>query len=331
MPKALLLGGGGFVGSNVACAMLKHGFHVTIVDDFSNSYPDSTSKLVEQYPKYLEVIRQDLLNLDFDLKLLSQSDILVHLAGKKSIQESIRSPRLYLERNVMLTQIACKLVTLNPAMCWIFSSSCTVYEATSAKISETSRLGPSTPYGWSKLIGENLFEATSHAYSARGISLRYFNPVGADQVNQLGERSRSVDNMVSERIMQAVQSGMPLKVFRAALPTRDGTCIRDYVDVRDVAEAHVLAAERLLASQSLPNVVNLGSDEGTTTLELIERFKTATNVEIPFILLEARPGDASFAVARSDTAFATLDWTRRFSLSESVEATVSLYASNGPS
>ncbi|GGQ75481.1 UDP-glucose 4-epimerase GalE [Couchioplanes azureus] len=306
----LLTGGAGFIGSHTCLELLEHDYQVVVVDDFSNSVPAAVERVEKLAGRQVPLYRVDLRDRRELAEVFAahRVDAVIHFAAKKAVGESVRRPLHYYDVNV------CGTVTLLDVMCrygvreLVFSSSCSVYgRPCRIPIMETDAGTPVSPYGRSKWMCELVLADACARYSDLSvIALRYFNPVGAHDSGLLGEDPLGVPNNLLPYLAQvAVGRRHHLNVFGHDYPTRDGTCIRDYVHVADVAEGHRLAAEHLGDRTGL-RVYNLGTGTGTSVLELIAAFAAACGRDLPYRFAGRRPGDVAELV--TDAGRAARDW-----------------------
>jgi UDP-glucose 4-epimerase len=317
MSKTILAtGGAGYVGSHVAAALLAAGDRVVVLDDFSNADEDIGTRLARLGHGHAEVVRGDIR----DARLLdhvfarTRIDAVVHLAGLKAVGESVREPLRYVDVNVGGAVSLLRAMLRAGVHRLVFSSSATVYGAPEANpIPETAPLAPLNPYGSTKLSIERILGDLVEAEPRFGaISLRYFNPVGAHASGLIGESPRGVPNNLFPYIAQTA-AGLRdrVQVFGADYPTPDGTGIRDYVHVDDLARGHLAALDFLLAGRDgegrhMP--LNLGRGRGTSVLEALDAFGRAVGRPIPYEIAARRPGDSVECVADPSRAEALLGW-----------------------
>ncbi len=316
MSKVLVTGGLGYIGSHTAVELLERGHDVVVADNLANTRAevlDGVEAIAGRRPEWADVdladrgACRDLLAAHRDL------DAIVHFAAFKAVGESVQKPLAYYHNNLGSLVNLLDFVAERPSCSFIFSSSCTVYgQATELPIREDAPVVPAeSPYGNTKQIGEEILRDAARAHGVRAIALRYFNPVGAHPSARIGELPLGVpQNLVPFLTQSAAGLRGPLKVFGNDYPTRDGTCIRDYIHVVDVARAHVLAMDRLAAGAAAEpvEVFNLGTGTGSTVLEVIRAFETATGVELAWQFADRRPGDVVAAYADTKKAEQVLGW-----------------------
>lgn len=329
MNKVLVTGGLGYIGSHTVVALQEAGFKVVIIDDLSNSTKEVINgifKITKVLPS-LEIM--DLRNkVDVEDFFNRNSDIngVIHFAASKAVGESVENPLLYYDNNlsslIHLLQ-ACDKYEIRDV---IFSSSCTVYgEPDTLPITEDAPIKePNSPYGNTKQICEEILQDTCFANKdLRVISLRYFNPIGAHPSAEIGELPIGVpQNLVPFITQTAAGIRKQLSVFGDDYPTPDGSCIRDYIHVVDLAEAHVIALQRLMSKKNTSNfeIFNLGTGKGTSVLEVIKTFEKATNQKLNYKISERRPGDVASVYADTTKANEILGWKTKRTIEESLSS-----------
>lgn len=328
MPKVLVTGGLGFIGSHTSVELLERGFDVVLVDNLCNSEQWILERIVELAGDKggIDYLALDMAN-PMDVKSLFEAhpniDGVIHFAAHKSVGESVNNPLKYYQNN--LGSLVCLLqeMTERGLDNIIFSSSCTVYgEAEELPITETAPVQlPMSPYGNTKQIGEEIIFDTTEAHTLNAIALRYFNPVGAHDTHRIGELPIGVPLYLVPYITQTA-AGLrdELLVFGDDYPTRDGTCIRDYIHVMDIAEAHVIALERLFKkkNETAFEIFNLGTGTGSTVLEVIQSFEKVSGEKLNFRIVEKRPGDVVAAYADTEKADKVLGWKAHRSLDQAM-------------
>ena len=315
----LLLGGGGYVGTHLTLEAALRGYRVTVLDNFQNSDQRLTARLQSRFPGQINVLQSDGASREW-LERFDPVDIdaVVHLIGRKSVPESFRDPSGYILNNVEPTILLFQLLQSAPHIKWVYSSSCTVYAPSEEPLSENSPIGPISPYGESKYLSERVLLNFTDDLKNRGVVLRYFNPIGARPEEKIGEFSTSSPRMVVETIFHAAKHGLSFRINGACFKTRDGTPERDYIDVSDLAKAHLCVVEDLLMERVLPNVINLGVGSGITVLELCKIVEAATGLKIDIEYGPARVGDAPKAIASTALASSALSWSPTRSIDESI-------------
>ena len=323
----LVTGGAGYIGSHTLVCLLNLGYEVVVYDNLVNSSVKALRHVEEITGKYLEFVEGDVTDsraLD-DLFEKYSIDAVIHFAALKAVGESSQLPLQYYETNVYGSLCLLKAMEKAGVNHFVYSSSATVYgEMNPSPYVETMELGsPSSPYGASKVMVERVLADTARVNPKfRAISLRYFNPVGAHPSGLIGEDPSGVPNNLLPFITQvAVGLRDSLSVFGGDYPTADGTCIRDYLHVMDLAEGHVVAID-WLAEQSNFNGVeafNLGAGTGVSVLEIIASFEAATYQKINFEIVERRAGDLPAFWANADKADKVLNWQAKRTLVDMME------------
>lgn len=326
----LVTGGAGFVGSHTILQLLKSGHSVVVVDDCCNSVihdsdvlPESLVRVQQLTGKKVHAFHQtDLKDLE-KLRLVFAKhsiDAVIHLAALKAVGESCRLPLMYYENNVMGTINLLKCMKEKAVRKFIFSSSATVYGVPQyLPIDEAHPTGQriTNPYGRSKhFIEEILRDEVNASDDLSVISLRYFNPVGAHESGEIGEDPKGIPNNLMPFISQVAVGRRPfLSVFGADYETPDGTGVRDYIHITDLAVGHVAALDRILAHQKLGfEVINLGSGSGYSVLQMIKSFEEASGCKIPYKLTDRRVGDVDAIYADCQKASRVLNWTAKLDL-----------------
>jgi len=306
----LVIGGAGYIGSHTARALSRLGHTALIYDNFSTGH--------DSLARGFELVKGDMLDPTTLLPVLRRADAVMHFAAHAYVGESVTNPRKYFRNNV-----EGGLSLLNAAVDAgvkkiIFSSTCAVYgEPSRVPISETTPRQPVNPYGVSKLFFEHALEAYDRAYGLRFASLRYFNAAGADESGEIGELHLPETHLIPLALQAAAGTGPELQVFGSDYPTPDGTCIRDYIHVNDLAEAHVKALEHLQAGKR-SFAANLGTGRGHSVREVVTTVEEVTGNPVPLRLCPRRVGDPPALVADPSFAESLLQWKAKRSLRESV-------------
>ncbi len=313
METVLLTGGMGYIGSHTAVELLREGYEVIIADDLSNSSVDvldSIEKITDVRPTFYRV---DAADREAMTPVFRDNNIstVIHFAGFKAVGESVQKPLMYYRNNLDSTLTVLELMEKYNVQRFIFSSSATVYgEHNAPPLTEDLPTGGITnPYGWTKyMIEEILKDAAEADPELSVVLLRYFNPIGADESGLIGEKPNGIPNNLMPYIAQ-VAAGIRdhLNVFGNDYPTPDGTGIRDYIHVTDLARGHV-AALRYSRTHAGAEAINLGTGRGVSVLELIRAFEEANGIEIPYEIAPRRAGDIAEMYACPDKAERLLDW-----------------------
>jgi UDP-glucose 4-epimerase len=311
----LVTGGAGYIGSHTCVRLLEAGYDIVALDNLSNSKMEAVRRIRELTEKDFEFIKGDILDsvlLDFIFKRY-EIDSVIHFAGLKAVAESVEVPLRYYYNNVAGSISLFECMRRNGVKNIVFSSSATVYGMTGKMpLCEDDPLGALNPYGRTKLIIEDMLRdiyVSDNTWNA--ILLRYFNPVGAHPSGKIGEDPNGIPNNLMPFIAQvAVGKLKELNVFGNDYPTPDGTCIRDYIHVMDLADGHLKALEKLSENPGVA-AYNLGTGKGTSVLEMVAAFEEATGVKIPYRITGRRPGDAPVSYADPSKAAEELGWTAK--------------------
>ena len=317
----LVTGGAGYIGSHTCLELLQAGYEVVVVDNLSNSKEEALTRVQNLTGKSLSFHQVDLLD-EVALNAVFQRDAIdavIHFAGLKAVGESVEQPLRYYHNNVAGTINLCRAMQRFDVKKMVFSSSCTVYgEPHTVPITEDFPLSaPTSPYGRTKLMLEDIFRDLYRADPAWNIVLlRYFNPAGAHPSGQIGEDPNGVPNNLLPYITQvAIGKLAQLAVFGDDYPTPDGTGVRDYLHVVDLAVGHLKALERLKTNPGLLTY-NLGTGQGYSVLEIIAAFEKASGKKIPYRIVARRPGDTAAVYADPSKAERELGWRAERGLAE---------------
>ncbi len=316
----LVTGGAGYIGSHTCLELLNTGFDVVVLDNFSNSKMESLKRVEKLTGRTLVFKQGDVRDRNCLRELFLQHEItsVIHFAGHKSVGESVRRPLIYYDNNVSGSIVLAEVMSEFGIKRIVFSSSATVYNAPgNSQIREDFPLGPINPYGRSKLMVEEIFQDLSASDSEWKIAvLRYFNPVGAHESGLIGEDPNGIPNNLMPYISQvAVGRLSELSVFGSDYPTPDGTGIRDYIHVVDLARGHLAALQALERCSGLITV-NLGTGKGCSVLELIRAFEQASGKVVPYRIVERRPGDSATCYADPSLAESLLGWRAELDISD---------------
>ena len=333
MSRVLVTGGGGFIGSHTCVSLLERNFEIVVIDSFINSHQKSLNRIYEIFKSNnkdvlpLKVIKCDIRQKEGLDSLFKQSKkeenpitAVFHFAGLKSVSESILNPLDYWDVNVGGTINLLKIMDKYNCRNIIFSSSASIYCLTkNGLIDESSRKNPNNPYGKTKLTVENIL---NNLYSKspgkwRIACLRYFNPIGAHPSGLIGEEPKGIPSNIFPFITKVASKKLKeLTIFGADWQTHDGTGIRDYIHIMDLAEGHIAALEYLLKNKAQIISFNLGTGKGTSVLELVKTFEKVNNISIPYKISNRREGDLPYVVANNSYAIKYLDWIPKRSLKE---------------
>jgi UDP-glucose 4-epimerase len=329
MDKILVTGGLGFIGSHTVVELQNEGYDVVIIDDLSNSSMNVLDGIIAITGKRPTFEKLDLKNKTGVQEFFKKhQDIkgVIHFAASKAVGESVQKPLMYYENNInTLVYVLQELVNLNDAN-FIFSSSCTVYgQADEMPITENAPVKPAeSPYGNTKQIGEEIIRDTCEIRSnLKAIALRYFNPIGAHPSAKIGELPIGVPQNLVPFITQTA-AGLRdfLSVFGDNYPTPDGTCIRDYIHVVDLAKAHVVALQRLLSDTNTSNLetFNVGTGVGSSVLEVIQSFERVSGLSLNYKMAPKREGDVITAYADTTKANMELGWKAESTLDDAMRS-----------
>lgn len=325
MAQLLITGGAGFIGSHTCLVLLEAGHRLVVLDDFSNSSPEALRRVSElagsEAGRDLQVVRGDIRNRkDLDRAFASGPIAgVVHFAGLKAVAESVADPLRYWDVNLGGSRSLLEAMQAHDCRTIVFSSTSTVYgEPERFPLLESAPTTPLHPYAQTKLAVEQLLNALRTSDQRWCVScLRYFNPVGAHPSGRIGEDPNGIPNNLFPFITQvAAGQQRELRIFGTDYANPDGTGIRDYLHVMDLAEAHALAIGRLLEQQTSLPTLNLGTGRGLSVLEVVEGFEAATGIAIPKVFLPRRPGDVPKLEASPELAAQVLGWRARRSLAE---------------
>nr|WP_315150883.1 UDP-glucose 4-epimerase GalE [uncultured Flavobacterium sp.] len=326
--KVLVTGGLGFIGSHTVVELQNEGFEVVIIDNLSNSSEDVLKGIVaitDKEPLFEKLdLREKLSVQDFFQRHQDISGV-IHFAASKAVGESVTNPLLYYENNISSLIYLLQELEKKEEAHFIFSSSCTVYgQADVMPIDENAPIKPAmSPYGNTKQIGEEIITDVSKISNINAILLRYFNPIGSHPSAEIGELPLGVpQNLVPFITQTGIGLRKELMVYGNDYPTVDGTCIRDYIHVVDLAKAHVVALQRLLAKKNTEKieVFNLGTGVGSSVLEVISSFEKVSGKPFPYKIVNRREGDVTMAFASTDKANNVLGWKTESSLDQALES-----------
>ncbi|MEX0313240.1 MAG: UDP-glucose 4-epimerase GalE [Allomuricauda sp.] len=327
--KILVTGGLGFIGSHTVVELQNEGFEVVIIDNLSNSSEnvlDGIVSITGKQPIFEKFDLREKSKVQDFFARHSDLEGVIHFAASKAVGESVAEPLLYYENNLSVLVYMLQELTKKDKGNFIFSSSCTVYgQADKLPITEDAPVKPAeSPYGNTKQVGEEIIRDTCNVNSnLSAIALRYFNPIGAHPTVEIGELPIGVpQNLVPFITQTGVGLREQLSVFGDDYPTEDGTCIRDYIHVVDVAKAHVVALQRLLNQKNESNyeVFNLGTGKGSSVLEVIQSFERVSGDKLNYKVVDRRPGDVIQAYADTQKANHVLGWKAHSTLDDSMKS-----------
>ncbi len=334
MKTFLVTGGCGFIGSHTCLSLLEKEFNVIVLDSNVNSKEISLQKIIEignlennNFDKHLNFVKGDIRdislidNIFFDaFKNKKPIEGVIHFAGLKAVEESVKDPLLYWDNNLCGSIALLKVMQKYDCQNIVFSSSATLYGNSSKKlISESSDLKPCNTYGKTKLTIENILQELfiSSGKKWKIANLRYFNPIGAHPTGLIGENPSGIPNNLFPYICKVASKKLKeLKIYGRDWDTSDGTCIRDFIHVMDLAEAHIAALNYLLSHEPSVLNLNIGTGKGTSVLELVKTFISVNQCEIPFVFSSRRQGDVPVVVADNKLAIKTLKWAPTRSLKD---------------
>lgn len=317
----LLTGGLGYIGSHTAVKLLDKNLEIVIVDNLSNSNLNVVDKIKKITNKDFLFYKLDLLDFRELNRVLNEHNIeyVIHFAGLKSVNESVEKPLLYYENNIIGSINLLKAMKKNNVNNIIFSSSATVYDSENnvSPLSEDTALRPINPYGWTKLFIERIInDVTESDKDFKAIHLRYFNPVGAHQSGIIGENPKGIPNNLMPYIMKVASKKLDrLKIFGDDYNTKDGTGVRDYIHVEDLAYAHYKALKKIRDIDGI-EIYNIGRGKGISVLEIVETFEKVNNTKVPYVITSRREGDVATCYADCEKAKSELGFTTEKTLED---------------
>ena len=319
----LITGGAGYIGSHTCVEMQKAGYDVIVVDNLCNSKREVLHRVEKLTGKPIPFYQADIRDEEALRKIFRENEIqaVIHFAGLKAVGESVEIPLEYYDNNVAGTLTLCRVMREAGVKKIVFSSSATVYGvAEKMPLTEDMPLGAINPYGRTKLFIEEILRDISHADAEWCVSLlRYFNPIGAHESGTIGEDPKGIPNNLMPYIAQVAVGRLPmLQVFGDDYPTVDGTGVRDYIHVVDLARGHVKAVDWALQNTGC-DAVNLGTGRGCSVLELVAAFEKASGVKIPYKIVGRRPGDPATVYADVQKAKNVLGWEAQYSIEKMCE------------
>ena len=311
--NVLLAGGAGYIGSHTCVELIEAGHSVVIADNFANSCPEAVRRVEEITGTSIPLYEADVCDREAVEKIFSENkiDAVIHFAGLKAVGESVEKPLLYYRNNIDSTLTLLETMKKFNVNNFIFSSSATVYGTPkTVPLVETMPTGsPTNPYGWTKLMMEQILTDTAAANPAMSIViLRYFNPIGAHESGRIGEDPNGIPNNLMPYITQVAAGRLQqLGVFGDDYPTHDGTGVRDYIHVVDLAKGHVKAIDYSGEHKGV-EIVNLGTGTGYSVLDIVKAFEKVNHLKIPYVIKPRRPGDIAECYANAEKAARVLGW-----------------------
>lgn len=327
MAKILVTGGCGYIGSHTIVDLVENGYEVISVDNNSRSYPAVLKGVEKITGKPIKNYKVDLCNFDDTFAIFQENEDIVgiiHFAAYKAVGESVEKPLMYFENNLYSLINLLKCVQEFSIPYFVFSSSCTVYGNPdfSMVTEETPPKPAASPYGYTKQMGEQIVSEFQKSNSCKAILLRYFNPVGAHPSTHIGELPLGKPQNLVPVITQTAIGKLPvMNVFGDDYPTRDGSCVRDYIHVCDISHAHTLAIQYMEEGKSMGGceVFNLGTGNGVTVFEAINAFEKVSGRKLNYQVGPRRPGDIEAIYANNDKAKSRLGWDPRYTLDEMMD------------
>lgn len=308
----LITGGTGYIGSHTCVELLDAGYDVVVVDNLSNSKIEVKRRIEEITGRSFKFYELDILDREGLEEVFSKNSIeaVIHFAGLKAVGESVEEPLRYYHNNITGTLVLCDVMQRHGVKSMVFSSSATVYGMNNkSPLTEDLPLSATNPYGWTKLMIEQILSDIFVSDDEWSISLlRYFNPIGAHESGRIGEDPNGIPNNLMPYITQvAVGKRERLNIFGDDYDTHDGTGVRDYIHVVDLAKGHIKALEKVLGSTGV-DIYNLGTGVGYSVLDVVEAFEKATGEKIPYVITDRRPGDIATCYADPTKAYRELGW-----------------------
>lgn len=316
----LITGGAGYIGSHICIELLNSGYEIIVVDNFSNSKPEVLRRIQEITNKIFKFYKISILNKRALSRVFSENsiDAVIHFAGFKAVGESVEMPLKYYHNNITGTLVLCEVMQKFGVKRIVFSSSATVYGVSKhVPITESSPLSATNPYGRTKLVLEEILNdlyISDKQWSI--VLLRYFNPVGAHNSGRIGEDPNGIPNNLMPYITQvAAGKRAKLSIFGNDYETHDGTGVRDYIHVVDLAKGHLKALQKIMVTTGI-EAYNLGTGIGYSVLEVVRSFEKVTGLQIPYVIADRRPGDVAKCYADPTKAKKELGWVAEKSIEE---------------
>lgn len=321
--RILVTGGAGFIGSHTVTLLLEEGYDVTVVDNFSNSNKNVLQKIKDITKKEFDFYEGSVCDQSFLNEVFKKDkiDAVIHFAAYKAVGESVEKPLMYYDNNLTGVIKLLEVMEENNVNKFIFSSSATVYGTPQTlPIKEDFEVSATNPYGYTKLMTEQIIKDLAHSNAGfSAIILRYFNPIGAHPSGLIGEKPNGIPNNLMPYIMKVATGELEkVHVFGNDYDTKDGTGVRDYIHVMDLAKGHIKALEYLEKNKGV-DIFNLGTGTGYSVLELINAVKDATGLDISYVIDERRPGDIAACYADATKAKEKLQWQAKKTLKEMCE------------
>ena len=310
--NVLVTGGAGYIGSHTCVSLLESGYQITVIDNFDNSSPIALERVSQITGKSFKSYKNDVCDTQAVIDIIKQNsiDCIIHFAGLKAVGESVAKPLMYYRNNLVSTISLLEAMEQTGVKNLIFSSSATVYSQENiAPFTETDRLGCTNPYGWTKFMNEQIIKDAANAHKDWScVLLRYFNPIGAHKSGLIGEDPEGIPNNLMPYIAQtAIGRRKSLTVFGNDYDTVDGTGVRDYIHVCDLAYGHVLAI-KYAQGRTGCDAINLGTGKGVSVLQMIAAFEKASGVKVPYTIGPRRPGDIDTVFSDPAKAERLLNW-----------------------
>ena len=316
----LVTGGAGYIGSHTVVELLKEGYEVVVVDDFSNSKPESLNRIKTITGKNFSFYEVNLLDKAALEEVFNKENIdsVIHFAGYKAVGESVAKPIEYYHNNITSSLVLCDVMRNHGVKKIVFSSSATVYGMNNVSpLTEDLPTSATNPYGYTKVMIEQILQDVAFADSEWSIALlRYFNPIGAHESGLIGEDPTGIPNNLMPYITQVAVGKLPrLSIFGDDYDTPDGTGVRDYIHVVDLALGHIKALDKIKETNGV-GIYNLGTGKGYSVLDLTYNFQKATGIEIPYPIIDRRPGDIATCYADATKAKEELGWIAQKTLGD---------------
>ena len=321
----LVTGGAGYIGSHTSVELLEAGYDIVIVDNFVNSNADSLDKIREITKKDFKFYEADLRDREAVAKIFAENkiDAVIHFAGLKAVGESVEKPLEYYDNNLGSTLVLCEEMKKAGCKKIVFSSSATVYGMNNkVPFTEEYPTSATNPYGYTKVMIEQILRdlwVSDNSWSV--VLLRYFNPIGAHKSGLIGENPNGIPNNLLPYVAQVAVGKLPeLSVFGNDYDTVDGTGVRDYIHVVDLAQGHLAALKYAMANETV-EAVNLGTGKGTSVLEIVTAFEKASGRKVPYAIKPRRPGDIATCYAKTTKAKELLGWEAKYDINDMCEDT----------